>query len=56
MHVLKWIHHNAFFVAFLRHGILMDFLRLPTSSAVHAGYAVSVLAVVNIAVFILCEV
>jgi len=56
MHVLKLIHHNAIFVPFLRHGNLMDFSRLPISSAVHVGFMCSVLAVVNIAVFILCEV
>jgi len=54
--VKKRHHHNAFFRLLADYGNLMDFSRLPISSAVHVGYAVSVLAVVNIAVFILCEV
>jgi hypothetical protein len=38
------------------YGILMGFSRLPISSAVHVACAVPVLACVNIAVFIVCEV
>ena len=54
--VKKLNHHDAFFSVAGWYGNLMDFSRLPISSSVHVGYAVSVLAVVNIAVFILCEV
>jgi len=49
-------HHNAIFGLLADYGNLMDFSRLPISSAVHVGYVCSVLAVVNIAVFVLCEV
>jgi hypothetical protein len=54
--VKKLNHHNAFFSTAGWYGNLMDFSRLPISSAVHVGYAVSVSAIVNIAVFIVCEV
>jgi len=54
--VRKLNHHNAIFTLFERHGKLMDFSRLPISSAVHVACAVSVLAGSNIAVFIVCEV
>ena len=54
--VKKLYHHNAIFWLLAGYGNLMDFSRLPISSAVHVGCMCSVLAVVNIAVFILCEV
>jgi len=54
--VKKLHHHNAIFRLLAEYGNLMDFLRLPISSAVHVACAVSVLAVVNIAVFMFREV
>jgi hypothetical protein len=54
--VKKLDHHNAFSEAFCGHGNLMDFSRLPVSSAVHVACSVSVLADGNIAGFVVCEV
>jgi len=57
MYVVKKLnHHNAIFTLFERHGKLMDFSRLPISSAVYVACAVSVLAGGNIVLFIVCEV
>ena len=53
MSMQKLVHHNAVFGALEEYGILMDFSRLPISSAVHVGWMCSVSATPTIADFII---